>query len=294
MFTKKHLGIILAVFGVLTGVLAVALSLFTREQSAIYLAMISLAVGCVLVGSILIFTRLLDHFARPIVEEIAEDVQDDVEDIKQNRITGAQLMVVITAILALVFLVSIIKLHKFEAAWGGLPVAIPTLIVLAIGIPVVTHTNWFRDQGLKTPFAIFLIPVVGLATSMFLGIYNAEDARNLSLAANEGAVYNQFAPSAGNFLAFTGDAISLPECNDDACGVIMLFIALVVLTFVLVIGSAFIPHFWFLSGFIFLTILALITIHEIRYRPAAFKLFWKKAHPYEHHRPDKETNQQTE
>ncbi len=292
MLTKKHLGIFLVVFGALTGVLAVAMNIFSRGQSGLYLIMLVAAVGCVLVGSILIFTRILDQFARPIVEEMSEDVKDDIEDIKQKRITPAQIMVVFTAILSLIFMAYVLKLHKFEATWGGMPVVIPTLIVLAIGIPVVTHTRWFRNQSLKTPFGIFLIPVIGMTISMLLGINNVEDVRNLSWSINEAAVYNQPVQAGVNFIGFTGDALSLPSCNDDACGVIMLVIALVVITLVLVVGSAYIPHFWVLSGFVFLTILALITIHELRFRPSIARLFGRKARSYEHHTPVEEDNRQ--
>ena len=270
MLNKKHLGIFLVCFGALTGVVVVAMNSLSRGLGGAFLFMLGLAVGCVLVGSILIFTRILDHYARPIVEEISEDVKDDFEDIKKRRFTGAQAMVVVTAILSFIFLLYVLKLHKFEAAWGGISVVIPTMIVLAIGIPVVTRTMWFRDQGLQTPFGIFLIPVIGMILSMLLGINNAEDIRNLSWSTTtEAAAFNQFIPSGGNFLSFTGDAVSIPDCNDDVCGAIMLVIALIVITFVLVAGSAYIPHFWFLSGFVLLTIMALITIHEIRFRPSA-------------------------
>ena len=41
---------------------------------------------------------------------------------------------------------------------------------------------------------------------------------------------------------------------------------LIILTFVLVIGSAMIPHFWLLSGSILLGIMVLIAIHDLRIR----------------------------
>jgi hypothetical protein len=37
----------------------------------------------------------------------------------------------------------------------------------------------------------------------------------------------------------------------------------------MVIGAATIPHFWLLSGMVFLTILTIITVHEIRIRRTA-------------------------
>ena len=65
-----------------------------------------------------------------------------------------------------------------------------------------------------------------------------------------------------------GVQLELPSCHDDICGV-LLVIALIVLTFVLVIGSALIPHFWLLSGSILISIMALIAIHDLRIRRAS-------------------------
>ncbi len=267
MSIKKHFGIFLVCLGALTGALTVTISQFSRGQSGVYLVMLGIAIGCVIFGSILVFTRILDRFTRPIVDEIYEDVKDDIEDIKKRRITNAQAFVVITGILSLIFLTYVLKLQKFAATWGGLPVAIPTLIVLGILLVVVTRTEWFREQTLNTPFGIFFIPVIGFIVSLFLGLNITEDARNLSWNVGENVLFNQNIPTGFNFMAGTGDVFSLPSCNDDVCGVITLVIALFVITFVMVVGSAYIPHFWFLSGFVLLTIMALITIHEIRVRP---------------------------
>ena len=59
--------------------------------------------------------------------------------------------------------------------------------------------------------------------------------------------------------------LDIPDCDGDACAV-LLVIGLIILTFVLVIGSAMIPHFWLLSGSILLGIMVLIAIHDLRIR----------------------------
>jgi hypothetical protein len=59
--------------------------------------------------------------------------------------------------------------------------------------------------------------------------------------------------------------LGVPSCDGDEC-LIFLVIALVILTFILVIGSAFIPHFWLFSGSILLGIMVLMAIHDLRVR----------------------------
>jgi len=47
---------------------------------------------------------------------------------------------------------------------------------------------------------------------------------------------------------------------------VLLVIGLIILVFVLIIGSAMIPHFWLLSGSILLGIMVLIAIHDLGLR----------------------------
>lgn len=47
----------------------------------------------------------------------------------------------------------------------------------------------------------------------------------------------------------------------------MLVIGLVLLTIILVAGSAMIPHFWLFSGSILIGLMTLIAIHDLRIRP---------------------------
>jgi hypothetical protein len=247
----------------------------SRGQIGTTMVLLILAVGCVLLGSILSFSQLLDRLVEPVIVSIDEDIKDDLEDIKAKRLKNVQLMVIITGAAVFIFLMYILKLHKFEATWGKFPVVILTILAAGIVAMVITQTNWFKDQTLTTPLYIFFIPVIGIVLSMILGISRAEDTRNLSRSVGDTATYNNFVPMGLNIFANTAETgvfdFSLPSCNDDACSIIVLVIALIVITFVLVIGSAFIPHFWFLSTWVLLTILTLITIHEIRIRRTAPK-----------------------
>jgi len=271
VFKRKYLGYFLIGLGGIVGALIVLMFFISREQGLILPLLLISAIGCVVVGSILSFTQYLDHIIQPIVEEIDEDIKDDIADIKARRITNAQVMFVLTGILALVFLYFFLKLHKIEAAWGGIPVYIPAFILAGIGTMIVVNTRWFHNQQLRTPLRIFLIPLLGILISMWLGI-QTENPRNLSFDVQNQVVYNEFTPLAFDFIRVpfsVGGSVGSLDCDGDACLIAVLVIALIVITLLMVIGSAFIPHFWLLSCLVLLTILMIITIHEIRLRPKA-------------------------
>lgn len=271
VFKRKYLGYFLIGLGGIIGALVVLTFFISRDQGLILPLLLISAMGCVVVGSILSFTRYLDHIIQPIVEEINEDIKDDIEEIKAKRITKAQVMFVMTGILALFFLYFFLKLHKIEAAWGGIPVYIPAFIVAGIGTMIIVNTRWFHNQQLRTPLRIFLIPLIGIVLSMWLGI-QTENPGNLSFDVQNQVVYNEFTPLAFDFIRVplsAGSSVGSFDCDEDFCLIVVLVIALIVITLLMVIGSAFIPHFWILSCLVLLTILMIITIHEIRLRPRA-------------------------
>jgi hypothetical protein len=257
--------------GGIVGALVLLMNFIGRGQTGLLLFLLAAAVGCVALGSLLAFTQMLDRTIQPVIEEIDADLQDDIEDIKAKRTTNVQFMFIATAVAALIFFYFVLKLHKIEATWGGLPVIIPAGIVVVIGSLIVLNTSWFHDQHLPTPLWAFFIPAIGIALTLILGL-QTENSRNLSWNAPDQVVYNDFNPVASDILnsdfLFSGSDSS-SSCDDDSCLAIMLIVALVVITLVMVIGSAFIPHFWLLSGMVFLAILTIITIHEIRIRRTA-------------------------
>jgi uncharacterized protein (DUF983 family) len=271
MFKKKYLGFFLMGLGGIVGALVILMNFISRGQVGLLLFLLAAAVGCVALGSVFAFSQILDHIIQPVIVEIDEDVQDDIEDIKTKGMTNALFMFLSTGLAALIFFYFVLKLHKIEATWGGLPVIIPAGIVVVIGTLIVLNTSWFHDQQMPTPLWVFFIPVIGIGLTLILGL-QTENRRNLSWNAPDQVVYNDFNPVASDILnsdfLFSGSDSS-SSCDDDACLAIVLIVALVVITLVMVIGSAFIPHFWLLSGMVFLAILTIITIHEIRIRRTA-------------------------
>ncbi len=119
---------------------------------------------------------------------------------------------------------------------------------------------------------IFLVPTIGFIISVWLGLAKTENMKVLRANPIEPVSYNTYQPTwivmqgVGN-IGESIFSVDLPSCDGDACGYIFLVVALIILTLLLVVGSALIPHFWILSGSLLLGIMVLITIHDLRLRP---------------------------
>jgi hypothetical protein len=267
--------VIFSIILITAGVISALLITFTYGLSggnvAVWLSFLSASIILIIVGSILAFSRLLDRTVNPLVENLHKDIEDDLQDLKENRFTSTLWMVVIAVLGLLVFSFFVFRFHKVEATWDSVPVIIPTFIGMLALAWLIPRTRWFRYSHERTPLWIFFIPTLGFIISLWLGLTRTENMRMLSATRAESISYNAY-QATGIFLEGAGDAsdlgfaLDLPDCDSDACGAIFLVIGLIILTFVLVIGSAFIPHFWLLSGSILLGIMLLIAIHDLRLR----------------------------
>lgn len=178
------------------------------------------------------------------------------------------LVLVVIGLIGFSFLV--FRFHKIEAAWGGIPVVIPTFFgLLALGW-LIPRTRWFKESQDYTPMWIFLIPTLGFIITVWVGLARTENMALLSGVPQELVQYNAIR-AAGPFIQGMDDAgdfgmaLDIPDCDGEGCAVILV-VALVILVFVLIIGSATIPHFWLLSGSILLGIMLIIAIHDLRIR----------------------------
>jgi hypothetical protein len=272
MSTKVSFSIFLIIAGVVTGMLTIFAYGMSGGNTAITMAFLFAAIVCIMSGSILAFTRLLDRMAKPLIEEIHKDIEDDLQDLKERRFTNTHWMVIIVTLALVMFSFFIFRFHKVEATWGPIPVIVPTTLAMLALAWFIPRTSWFCHSRDYTPMWIFLIPTIGLVISLWLGLSKTENLATLRAAPTDPVSYNTYRP-AGIFLQTAGDVVgggfnvSLPDCDNDACGAILLVIGLIILTFVLVIGSAFIPHFWILSTSLLLGIMLLIAIHDLRIRP---------------------------
>jgi hypothetical protein len=266
--------VVFSIFLILAGVIGGLLILFSYGRSggniALTLGFLSVAIFFIMTGSVLIFSRLLDRTVNPLVEEIHKDIEDDLRDIKERRFTNTHAMIIIIGAAVILFSFFVFRFHKVEAMWGPIPVVVPTFMCMAALAWFLPRTYWFREWTDYTPMWIFLIPTCGFILSVWLGLANTENMGVLRASYTEPVSYNTN-PNEGNIFLTTGDVTDfgfsgLSDCDDDVCGVILLVIGLVILTLVLVIGSAYIPHFWLLSGSILVGIMLLIAIHDLRIR----------------------------
>ena len=269
MAKKTILSIGLIALGVCTGLLVTLAYSLSGGKISIALPFLVAALICIIVGSILAFSRLLDRLVNPLLDEMHKDIEDDIQDLKQHRFTPTAWMILITSTGVLVFSFFVFRLHKLEAMWGAIPVAVPTLIAMAALAWFIPRTRWFRDFAQTTPVGIFIVPTIGLIFTLLVGITRTENLTVLQATRQEVIEYNtppatvllQQAAGIGEWGMYLG----VPSCDGEEC-LVFIVIALVVLTFILVIGSAFIPHFWLFSGSILLGIMALIAIHDLRVR----------------------------
>jgi len=266
--------VVFSIFLILAGVIGGLLILFSYGRSggntALTLGFLSVAIFFIMTGSVLIFSRLLDRTVNPLVEEIHKDIEDDLRDLKERRFTKTHAMIVIIGAAVILFSFFVFRFHKIEAMWGPIPVIIPTFICMAALAWFLPRTYWFREWSDYTPMWVFLIPTCSFILSVWLGLAKTENMEVLRASYTEPVSYNT-KPNAGNIFLTTGDVTDfgfsgLSDCDDDVCGVILLVVGLIILTLVLVIGSAYIPHFWLLSGALLVGIMLLIAIHDLRIR----------------------------
>jgi hypothetical protein len=271
MQKKTILAIVLAGVGIITGMLDIVVYGLTGGNQSVILVLLIAPIVCIVAGSILAFSQLLDRYVNPVIEELHADIEDDIQDIKERRITNTHIMIMIVGISALAFAFFVFRFHKLEAMWGSIPVAIPTLVAIWALAWFIPRSKWYTKLQMYTPMWVFLIPTVGLILSLMLGIGRTEDPRAFTTWKNESIQYNTFqfasiifqsAPEPGG----SGFSLDLPSCDDDACLAVFLVVALIVLTIILVAGSAMFPHFWLFSGSILVCFMALIAIHDLRVR----------------------------
>jgi len=270
MAKKTLFSIILIIFGVSIGLLVVFAYSMSGGKASITLPFLAMAILCIITGTILAFSRLLDRIITPVVDELHKDIEDDLQDLKELRLSNTAWMIILTGIAGIIFSFFVFRLHKLEAMWGAIPVAIPTILGMAALAWFVPRTRWFQNHQETTPMWVFMLPTIGLILTLGLGLLQAENLSVMQSSRQDMVEYNT-TPSTLYFIQGAidigdiGFSLDIPSCDGDEC-IIFLVIVLVILVFILVVGSALIPHFWLLSGSLLLGIMALIAIHDLRIR----------------------------
>ncbi len=96
------------------------------------------------------FSRLLDKQVSPLIDELHKDIEDDIQDLKEERITSTIWMVIVSGIALLVFSFFVFRFHKMEAMWGPIPVILPTFIGMGLLAWFVPRDTLVRDSNIYT------------------------------------------------------------------------------------------------------------------------------------------------
>jgi hypothetical protein len=238
-------------------------------------------------GFLLCFPTVLERTTLPreletLVDTLVEDFADDIEDIRQPRITSTHFAVVMTMLASSPFFWFVLHYAKLGAKWGSIPVLIPTVIAVFVAVFVMGQSKWFQYRRFRTPPWVFLIPLAGLVISTGLGIHMTEPLEYRGSTAHERAQARVGGPQEYDYTATrayyydlgdifylgdgSSDLISDLDCDDEACLILLLVVVLIVVTIALIVGSAAIPHFWVLAGFTLLTVMGMIALRELRVR----------------------------
>jgi MFS family permease len=227
-------------------------------------------------STILIPGVLLPNITSPHSEFLADDLSDEWQELQRRTVTRPHLLMLAGAISALVYVWCLFYYGKVtDAIWfGWMPVGVAAICLALLLFAFVRRTDWYHNRFYRTPSWVMFIAFAGFATAQFLGIYMTEQvvapqSGQLTVSTENNVDYGYVGSRAyyitRQYLTFgpTPD-ITVPDCDGDECAYVFLAMLLVLLTVVLVVGAALIPHMWVLSCLVLLTLIALLVLHEVR------------------------------
>ena len=168
--------------------------------------------------------------------------------------------------------------HKWDAQWGPVNILVVTVLAAALAGFWLAKQSWFRDRDVPTRWRLILIPAIGFVICASAGIYftepklSARSSRRPAISDPSAYVdrrsadyhydYSSSRASDIYFLSHIFDFGSgVGDADlDEGCAVVLL----VILVIALIIGSFFIPHFWVLATFIFMTSMLVVAYREWR------------------------------
>jgi hypothetical protein len=157
--------------------------------------------------------------------------------------------------------------------FGWMPVGVAAIALAVLVFAFARRTDWYNNRFYRTPTWVMLTAFAGFAVALFLGVSMTEQVppteNGQALTADANLDYGYVGSRAyfitREYLNFgPAPEITMPDCDDDACAYIFLAIVFILLTTVLVVGSALIPHMWVLSCLVLLTLIALLALHDVR------------------------------
>jgi hypothetical protein len=217
---------------------------------------------------------LLPNIRSPHPEFLSDDLQDEWHDLRERRLGRPHLLMLGAALAGLIYLWCIFYYGKMSNAFwfGWLPVGVAAILLALLLFAFVRRTPWYNDRYFRTPNRVIVIAFTGYALAQFLGISMTErpapalgDPAPVVANIDYGYVGTRAYTITNRYLEFgLAPDVTIPDCDDDACGYLFLVILFLLLTFILVAGAALIPHMWVLSCLVLLTLIALLVLHDVR------------------------------
>jgi hypothetical protein len=268
----------LVLFGVslLAGLASTALFMGHRLPLETWRIVFVLAlVVLTMTSTILIPGVLLPNITSPHPEFLTDDLEDEWRELRERRISRPHILILGGVISALAYLWCIFYYGKLtNAIWfGWMPVGVAAIALALLLFAFARRTDWANNRFYRTPTWVMLTTFAGFALALFLGIFMTEQpapaqSGQLLTAQNEvdyGYVGSRAYSITRRYLDIgPTPAITIPDCDEDACAYMFLAILFVILTALLVVGAALIPHMWVLSCLVLLTFIALLALHEVR------------------------------
>ncbi len=226
-------------------------------------------------STILIPGVLLPNSTSPHPEFLTDDLEDEWKELQQRTISRPHILLLSGAISALVYVWCIFYYGKpTNAIWfGWMPVGVAAIGLALLVFAFVRRTDWYNNRFFRTPTWVMLTAFAGFALALVLGIFMTEQrapSQSGQLLTTENDVDYGYVGSRAYYITRRyldigpTPEITFPDCDEDACSYVFLAILFVVLTAVLVVGAALIPHMWVLSCLVLLAFIALLALHEVR------------------------------
>jgi hypothetical protein len=226
-------------------------------------------------STVLIPGLLLPNITSPHPEFLTDDLEDEWTEMRQWTVSRPHILLLGGVISALTYLWCLFYYGKpANAFWfGWVPVGVAAIALSLVLFAFARRTGWYNNRYYRTPTWVMLVAFAGFASALFLGIFMTEQAppaqNEQSLTAENDVDYGYVGTRAyyitRQYLNIgPTPEITFPDCDDEACAYIFLAMLFILLTVILVAGSALIPHMWVLSCLVLLTLIALLALHEIR------------------------------
>jgi hypothetical protein len=268
---KKMFGIGLVITSIIISIAIYLLFSLQGQSLPVAILAVPAVIGllgiAVLTTNVLVVCDLDDE-----VENFGELVADDVDDLKHFRITRTWIYTIIAIAAVVIDAYLYVNFNKFYASWGEINVFIVGIISVLFVLSIGLMSDWFQDRFERLDSWQFIVACAGLILSIGLGLYFTEPAQYNRLSRSEQTQLVQSDSywasnriSSYHFFSGGSSNISSPDidCHGKGCGGIVI----IVLVIICIIGSAFIPHFWVVASMTLTTVLVIIALRELLYRP---------------------------